>query len=110
MSTLCPRDYTKYTVRVYGPDPISGPYVHNRIRKGTDRYPTGGGLSEEQTTQCVSLVLKLQYCTCMYVEMDKQQQSRLFAELELRDVEETGRKLGTGAYGIVTEVNVKGLK
>ena len=36
---------------------IPYPYVHNRIQKGTDRYPTGGGLSEEQPTQCVSLVI-----------------------------------------------------
>ena len=42
--------------------------------------------------------------------MGEEQQSRLFAELELRDVEETGRELGSGAYGVVTEVNVKGLK
>jgi hypothetical protein len=42
--------------------------------------------------------------------MDEQQQSRSFAELELRDVKEMERELGSGAYGIVTEVNVKGLK
>ena len=46
----------------------------------------------------------------MYTGMDEQQQSRLFAELELREVEETGRELGSGAYGVVTEVKVKGLK
>ncbi len=47
---------------------------------------------------------------CASSSMDEQQQSRLFAELELRDVEETGRELGSGAYGVVTEVYVKGLK
>ena len=46
----------------------------------------------------------------MFTGMDEQQQSRLFAELELREVEETGRELGSGAYGVVTEVKVKGLK
>ena len=44
------------------------------------------------------------------MDIDKQQQLCLFAELELREVEETGIELGSGAYGIVTEVNVKGLK
>ena len=42
--------------------------------------------------------------------MDEERQSRLFAELEIRDVKETGRELGSGAYGVVTEVFVKGLK
>ena len=46
----------------------------------------------------------------MHTGMDEQQQSRLFSELELREVEETGRELGSGAYGVVTEVKVKGLK
>ena len=40
--------------------------------------------------------------------MDRQQ--RLFGELELDGVEETGKELGSGAYGVVTEVIVKGLK
>ena len=35
--------------------------------------------------------------------------SRL-AHLELREVEETGNVLGTGAYGEVVEMNVGGLK
>ena len=43
--------------------------------------------------------------------MNEQKQSaRLFDDLELRDVEDTGRELGRGSYGVVTEVNVKGLK
>ena len=42
VSTLRPRDYTKYTAQ------IPYPYVHNRIRKRIDRYPAGGGLSEEK--------------------------------------------------------------
>ena len=32
------------------------------------------------------------------------------AELELREVEETGNVLGTGSYGVVVELNVAGLK
>ena len=54
VSTLRPRDYTKYTARVYGPDPIS-------VRAQSDpervRTPAGGGLSEEHPTQCVSPVI-----------------------------------------------------
>lgn len=38
--------------------------------------------------------------------MDVQQQ---FAELELREVEDTGEELGMGAYGVVMKVQVKGL-
>ena len=45
--------------------------------------------------------------------MDNAQQTNLkFKEIELSnfDVVETGRELGRGAYGIVQEVNVKGLR
>lgn len=41
--------------------------------------------------------------------MDVGRQSGVFAELELRDVEDTGEELGVGSYGTVTKVIVKGL-
>ena len=33
-------------------------------KRGLIRYPAGGGLSEEQSTQCVSLVM---FCSSFYV-------------------------------------------
>ena len=61
VSTLRPRDYTKYTARVYGPDPISGIRTRAYVRAQSDPerdYPAGGGrgLSEEHPAPCVSLV------------------------------------------------------
>ena len=42
------------------------------------------------------------------MELDKLQQQ--LAELEVDGVEQTGKTLGSGSYGVVVEIKVRGLR
>ena len=44
------------------------------------------------------------------IHMNEEERRKCFQQLELRDVKDTGRVLGRGAYGVVTEVDLKGLR
>ena len=43
-----------------------------------------------------------------HMELDKLQQQ--LAELEVDGVEQTGKTLGSGSYGVVVEMKVRGLR